>query len=78
MHRSARTIALCFCLAACSAQPEGAAETATVDRDTLTRRQRDSIIADMPIPQAGAVGNALGASDAAAERARQLDEELGR
>ena len=78
MHRSVRTIVLCLCLAACSAQPEDAAETATVDRDTLTRRQRDSIIADMPLPQSRAVGNALGASDAAAERARQLDAELGR
>ena len=78
MHRRARAIALCFCLAACSAQSEGDPETATVDRDTLTRRQRDSIVADMPIPQARAVGNALGASDAAAERARQLDAELGR
>lgn len=41
--------------------------------DTLTRRQRDSIIATMPIPGAGGVGRALDAQDAARERAAQLD-----
>ncbi len=41
--------------------------------DTLTRRQKDSIISTMPIPGAGAVGTALKASDAAAARARRFD-----
>lgn len=46
---------------------------ATVDADTLTRRQKDSIISTFPIPGAAGVGRALDASDAAAARARQLD-----
>ena len=41
--------------------------------DTLTRRQRDSIISTLPIPGAGGVGRALDASDAARARADQLD-----
>lgn len=41
--------------------------------DTLTRRQRDSIISTMPIPGAGAVGRALDAQDAANARAAQHD-----
>ena len=41
--------------------------------DTLTRRERDSIIATMPIPGAGGVGRALDASDRARERANALD-----
>ena len=41
--------------------------------DTLTRRQRDSIISTMPIPGAGAVGRALGAQDAARDRAAEHD-----
>jgi hypothetical protein len=48
----------------------GDAQTAA---DTLTRRQRDSLISEMPIPGAGAVGRALDAQDLARERARQLD-----
>ena len=41
--------------------------------DTLTRRERDSIIATMPIPGASGVGRALDASDRARERANALD-----
>lgn len=43
------------------------------DADTLTRRQKDSIVSTLPIPGAGAVGTAQRASDRAAERARMLD-----
>lgn len=57
-------------LTACSAGGSGDAATAA---DTLTRRQKDSIISTFPVPGAGAVGRALDASDAAAERARRLD-----
>lgn len=46
--------------------------TSTVDRqtavDTLTRRQKDSLISTMPIPGAGAVGRALESSDRANAR----------
>ncbi len=41
--------------------------------DTLTRRERDSIIATMPIPGASGVGRALDASDRARDRANALD-----
>lgn len=41
--------------------------------DTLTRAQKDSLIADMPIPGAGAVGAAMQARDRAGERAATHD-----
>jgi hypothetical protein len=41
--------------------------------DTLTRRERDSLISTMPIPGAGGVGRALDAQDASRDRARALD-----
>lgn len=37
--------------------------------DTLTQRQRDSLLSTMPVPGAGAVGKALEAADRARERA---------
>jgi hypothetical protein len=51
---------------------ESAGDGATT-ADTLTRRERDSIISTMPIPGAGGVGRALDAQDASLERARALD-----
>jgi len=51
-------------------QSAGDAQSAA---DTLTRRQKDSIIATMPIPGASGVGRALDAQDAARARAAQLD-----
>ena len=41
--------------------------------DTLSRRQKDSIIATMPIPGARGVGRALDAQDRSRERAAALD-----
>ena len=41
--------------------------------DTLTRRQKNEIIADLPIPGARGVGRALEASDLAAARAQAHD-----
>jgi hypothetical protein len=41
--------------------------------DTLTQRQRDSLLSTMPVPGAGAVGKALEAADRARERAEQHD-----
>ena len=46
---------------------------ATTSADTLTRRQKDSIIATMPIPGSRGVGRALDAQDASRERAAALD-----
>ena len=51
-------------------QSAGDAQTAV---DTLTRRQKDSLISEMPLPGAGAVGRALDAQDLARERAEALD-----
>ena len=41
--------------------------------DTLTRRQKDSLIATMPIPGAGAVGRAMDAVDRANARVADHD-----
>jgi hypothetical protein len=58
-------------LAACSGgTPDNGA---TVNRDTLTQRQRDSILAQSKIPGARAVGRAMTAADSASARARAAD-----
>ena len=44
-----------------------------VDRDTLTRRQKDSIISTMPLPGAKGVGKLLKAKDQIQQRADRLD-----
>ncbi len=79
MRRTACTALCLLALAACSGQTANESETtATVDRDTLTRRQKDSILARMPLPQSRAVGKALGTADAAAARAAEMEAEQGR
>jgi hypothetical protein len=57
-------------LGACSG---GGEEGEAVSADTLTRSQKDSIIATLPIPGAGAVGAALDAAEKARERAAVHD-----
>ena len=51
----------------------GGAGDAQSAADTLTRRQKDSLIAEMPIPGASAVGRALDATDRASARAAEHD-----
>jgi len=41
--------------------------------DTLTRRQKDSLISEMPVPGAGAVGRALDVQDLTRQRAAEMD-----
>jgi hypothetical protein len=41
--------------------------------DTLSQRQRDSLLSTMPVPGSGLVEDALKAADEAVERARQHD-----
>lgn len=41
--------------------------------DSLTRAQKDSIVAELPIPGAGAVGAAMRARDRANERTADQD-----
>lgn len=45
----------------------------TVDRDTLTQRQKDSILANSKIPGARGVGSALRASDSVGARVQRSD-----
>jgi hypothetical protein len=54
---------------ACSAEPDERAE--------LTRAQKDSIVAELPIPGASGVGGAMEARDRANARASAHDELLG-
>jgi hypothetical protein len=51
----------------------GGEESGQLDPDTLTRRQKDSLLSTLPVPGAGAVGKALEAADAARARAEQHD-----
>lgn len=69
MKRLVTTATIVLALCACSGGG-GDAQTAA---DTLSRAQKDSIIADMPIPGAGAVGAALDARDRANDRVNQHD-----
>ena len=73
MRRVLGVIVSALLLASCSGKGEEEGGGATAVADTLTRRQRDSIIANSKLPQAGAVGRALGAADAAAAARRAQD-----
>lgn len=70
-------LALSFILVAACAdgRPDGddAADAATVPADSITKRQRDSVIGASRLPGAGGVRGALEASDAAAARAAAHD-----
>ncbi len=57
-------------LVACEGGPEPAA---TVDRDTLTRDQRDSIVGESSLPGAGGVQGARRARDRANARTERHD-----
>ena len=59
---------------ACSGGSDSDAEASG---DTLTRRQRDSIIGESPLPGAQGVRGALRVADSAAARARLLDSIAG-
>lgn len=69
MRRALAVAAAVLAVWACG-ESQGDAQTAV---DTLTRRQKDSLISTMPVPGAGAVGKALDAQDRARERAEALD-----
>ena len=64
------TLTAATILAAACGSSTGDTRTAA---DTLTRAQKDSIIADLPIPGASAVGGALDARDRANERTQTHD-----
>jgi hypothetical protein len=48
-------------------------DTAANDRDTMTQRQRDSVLAQSGIPGAAGVGKALSAADSLRARNARLD-----
>ncbi|HUG41278.1 MAG TPA: hypothetical protein VMM12_12380 [Longimicrobiales bacterium] len=62
-----------LCLAALAACSGGQPDEAAVRRDSMTQRQRDSIIGESGLPGARGVRGALDASDAAAARAAAHD-----
>jgi len=49
------------------------ADKQAVNRDTLTQRQKDSILAKSSIPNAGAVGRAMRAADSTSAGIRRAD-----
>ncbi len=51
----------------------GQSNTSKVNRDTLTERQQDSILAKSSIPGASAVGRAMSAADSTSARVRSSD-----
>lgn len=63
-------LAFAVIVTACGGDSDDDQRTAA---DTLTRAQKDSIVADLPIPGAGAVGAAMRARDQANERTATHD-----
>ncbi len=57
-------------LAACA---DGKSAKSAADRDSLTERQRDSILAKSRIPGASGVGSAMRAADSTSARIRATD-----
>lgn len=66
----ATSLALLSLVLGCGGGDGGGEESA---RDTLTQRQKDSLVSTLPVPGAGAVGRALDAADAARARAEAHD-----
>ncbi len=59
-----------LCLTACGGDK---GDQQAVNRDTLTERQKDSILAKSRIPGASAVGRAMTAADSTSAGARRAD-----
>ncbi len=58
---------------ACGRPAAQGASAAKVDRDTLTRRQKDSIVGTMPLPGASKIGDAQRAVDKLNANSARLD-----
>lgn len=56
---------------------EGAEEGAEAAGDTLTRREKDSIVSELGLPGSGAVGNAMEAVDSINARSARHDSIAG-
>ena len=72
-RRGIRAGLFCALLLGASACGGGGDSGGQLPGDTLTRRQKDSIISTLPVPGADAIGRALDASDAARARAERHD-----
>ncbi len=66
------SVALTLLALACGGSDGGGSQQ-TVNRDTLTQRQKDSILAQSKIPGARAVRNAMTAADSTSARIRQAN-----
>jgi len=77
VRRSLALTILIVMAAACGAEEGRTSDSQAIDRDTLTRRQKDSIIAEMPLPGSGVVGRALDVQDATNARAALHDSLAG-
>ncbi|MGH2627718.1 MAG: hypothetical protein ACRDHY_13830 [Anaerolineales bacterium] len=62
---------LLLTVTACGGSDSGSQQT--VNRDTLTQRQKDSILAKSSIPGASAVGRAMRAADSTSAGIRRAD-----
>lgn len=69
MSRALLAVAAAALVVSCS-KPK---ETTANDRDTMTRRQKDSVIAQSALPGAKGVGMALETSDSLKARQAALD-----
>lgn len=67
-HLSFVALPIAALLVGCSSS-----DTAQNLRDTMTQRQRDSVLAQSGLPGAGGVGKALKAADSAKARQAQID-----
>jgi hypothetical protein len=67
-RRTAVTLTLVAVFIGCSGS-----DTAQNRRDTMTQRQRDSVLAQSGLPGAAGVGKALSASDSVRARQAQMD-----
>lgn len=72
-----RTLLLLVCLVVAIGCAGDAPEADPATADTITQRQRDSVIGESGLPGAAGVRGALDASDAAAARAARLDSASG-
>ena len=72
-HQPSGTAALFAILLAVGACGGGSSGTRHAATDTLTERQRDSILAGSSIPGASAVGKAMTAADSTSARVRATD-----
>ena len=70
MRRLALAALIVIAAAACGSPPSEEARTAV---DTLTRRQKDSLVSTMPVPGASRIRDAQRAADAQRERNALLD-----